>query len=254
MNGQPKRIYQNLGNGLCVPVERATLNGGVIPFPIKDSRPVQTAIAQARGHLVMSPNELQAIAPEVVKTENSAGILTTTRAETGGVKAGNGLPNHTHAITLTNASAVVTSTAVIGDGMGLVARYLSIPALPAEVTVGGTFDTDTLTVIKTMAQQAALDYHGMHVECGASGYYAGGAIQTAEASLDNNGVKKETVNLGMLSSDATNSPEIRQNMGFRLGLWPNWALLVKVPPSSTVSIILGLEGAGIAGLIKKLSA
>lgn len=249
---QGKRVYQDMGNGLAVALPLKEVNGTIVPAALQtNGTPVNAQTARNAGFTVLNSQQAAAIAPDRVQAEMSGGGKTVVRAEVGSNYFGEDLPLSTWNITLNNTGAT-DQTAVIGDAMGLVALYEGIPALTAAVVVNGTFGENSLAQIKAIAQITPIDLHGIHVEASTSTYFAAGNIQTVIASLDNNGVTKKTLNLGMVTSDMTQTPTIRKVSKFRSGLYGNRAITCKVPAGQSVTLIFGVNGAGLGALIERV--
>lgn len=248
-----KRVFRSAGNGFAYPIEeKCNTATGARSFEALKGPPQMKSEAalRANGFLVLPAVEMTAkVAPEIMQTESSNGSLGVSRNETPGVKSG--LPSRVWKISLDNTTEA-DHTALIGDPAGLVQRVLNIANLDAGVTVGGTFGTQTLSQIKDIVKTFPVDLHGLHTSVDNQSFYTNGEISYAKAQIDGTTVDKTPIDFSQLTSDMTNSPEIRRDTGFRGGLFGNSAMIILVPAGRTINMTFGLSAEGVAANMVKI--
>lgn len=73
---------------------------------------------------------------------------------------------------------------LIGDGTGIIANRLNLPALPASLVVGGTFGTATLSLLKQFALSDYIRLHTYQGEANSATYWSTGIpAQTISSNI-----------------------------------------------------------------------
>lgn len=248
-----KRVYFDLGNGYAAPMPLATTpTGETVEAPLKSRKNVPISRVHAEGCKCMTAHQVAKNSTgDILQSESAASMSAGgARVESPGNRQGGILPAAVHQITLNNTGEAA-AVAVVGDAIGLISNYKSIPTLPVAVTVGGTWGTDTLTIINAITKTNPVDYHGIHVQASDENYYAGGNISTAIGTFDNSGVTEQPVNFQMLTSDMSQNLSVRRDKSFRWGLFGSTAVLITIPAGESVTVTFGLNGVGTAQLIQK---
>lgn len=136
---------------------------------------------QNQNSATMQHNNLNAIVP----VETPAGQMVTARDETQYSQGGEII---TLNVSLDYTGATGPDPAevdvLIGDGTGIIANRLNLPALPATLVVGGTFGAATLSLLKQFALSDYIRLHTYQGEANSATYWSTGIpAQRIEANI-----------------------------------------------------------------------
>jgi hypothetical protein len=169
----------------------------------------------------------------VVDAETVAGRRTQARLETQGRQ----YVKKTIKVSLNNTTGSMV-TVPIFDGIGLVTDGLSIPSVPAGVTVGGSHGNKTLAVLRALsASNTVPRLTSAHLEADAATFYTSdGKFKTAEGQFNGDTPHVVNYDLAQLVSGSTFNDKIREIPDFRFLPSALNAVLVDVPAGRTITI------------------
>ena len=130
---------------------------------------------------------------------------------------------------------------LVGDGMGLLAIGLgnNITTIPNTVTIGGTWGTNTLEVLKNFSALAPLRVHGLHIFNPLVGtntpFFTTGTISVLEAAIDNTAPQETPINLRKLVKGNTFDKTVREIENHRFTWAPFMAYKIFVPTDTEVT-------------------
>lgn len=249
-------VYDNRNGGYVQTnmVQRAS-DGGMEYFPVTDESVFDRLSVIQRGGVILGENENEMNGKNgyypygVVPVEGAGGDRVLARTETYS-KKGN---LQQFQVTLTNANGAPVEM-VIFDGMTLVSNKLKLNPLPAppNFVVGGTWGTDTLTILSEIGGKMPVDLHSIWVQnlnaAGAAStvFFDQGFLKESYAGIANNSLIDEPLPFQTMFRPTDFQENIRVFDGFRYQVNPLAALHLNIPDGETVNITLNISAIGAA--------
>ena len=257
------RVMEPAGPGLVKQapevVDRQT--GQTMTYPITDTNIYTEAQAKAAGFVCKSNNSKQAIPQQMMNMNQPYGVLPAEKVNGMPSVVRSEVPDPTsgsNTITLTISNGHTSpEQLLLGDGFGILAQVYNIPAKNAATTIGGTFQTETLTRYAAITSGSALRLHGVHLvnttTAGAesTGFFDNGKMELLYGSPTNNSSVKNRFDLQQLVNSNSFKPNIRESKDFRFLLDGYAAVLFTVPNGEAITVTFNLQSFANGHLMNK---
>lgn len=247
-------------DGLAYPTPQAIdANGTIRNTAVQNRNGVNPSVASSSGHVVLPADKQASFNSDpyaVIPVETERGGRGTVRMETASLN-----PNRKmYTVTLQNTYTGDNYELVLGDGMGLVADGLKIPALSGVVVVGGSWGTNSLVNLQKIFDSSPIDIHELHLTSqtltmstngnpaggGTPGVISGaaaselfflqGAISVGECSLVNNSPNVDLIPLSFDITTESFRTDVRVRSDFRMQGNSRTGIVINLPAACALTV------------------
>lgn len=224
--------------------------GNLYPARPSSSKPINVNQARPDG-LVITPKKSfpkmskQQFPAAVGLTETPTGRIQSARAE---VPAMSGA-RRTLKVVLDNQD-VAAQSVLIGDAAGLYDYKNGVGPKSANVIVGGTYGTDSLTLLQAVTQSSAFDLHGLHIQnsttAGAESeaFFNSGVITQFLVQPDAQFIDEIELPLADAVTQSTFKANIRELKDHRFQLMHLTGYFLTIPAGEKVTLTWGINAVG----------
>lgn len=238
ISNQPRRVYQDLGNGMVTAVDQVFYPGSRTMQPRacgpQTTRQMTVQQAQASGFVVLPAMQGAAGNGTITSAENQYGTNTTTvRKE---YMEGAGMVR-TYQIGFTNGSGGDV-TAYIGDANTIAYTANGGERLPGTVTISGTWGADSLGIWRLVTQNTPVKVNKIRINFDATSFLTSAQLITYKTRPD---AIENTDNLNLstwVSPDQFQSLIVENPTELRLVWDASLALAFLIPNGRTATLTL----------------
>ncbi len=238
ISNQPRRVYQDLGNGMVTAVDQVFYPGSRTMQPRacgpQTTRQMTVQQAQASGFVVLPAMQGAAGNGTITSAENQYGTNTTTvRKE---YMEGAGMVR-TYQIGFTNGSGGDV-TAYIGDANTIAYTANGGTPLPGTVTISGTWGADSLGIWRLVTQNTPVKVNKIRINFDATSFLTSAQLITYKTRPD---AIENTDNLNLstwVSPDQFQSLIVENPTELRLVWDASLALAFLIPNGRTATLTL----------------
>ena len=183
--------------------------------------------------------------PAVIPVETASGQLVTGRDETQYSQGGEIITlNVSLDYTTAGGADPQTVDVLIGDGTGIIANRLGLPALPITMVVGGTFGAATLSLLKNFALSDYIRLHTYQGEANTATYWSSGIpAQTIESNIQGS-LKTVNIDFNLNQDGSQFNEKIRRVGDFRFILATFTAIKQSLQKGDLVNLTFKAQSVG----------